>query len=239
MKGGKQEKWHARTYPRMVTTWHSGQDFLDNYQPGSGPGTLFVPYKRVRDLPGEARINIVVSVIMRFSDRAADFHVHARVLERRTESEPPGLLLQFLEEEQDREHLVRACAKGEYISYFRRRHHRTACNLPAQIKTDKGKIKNSTAIDISEAGVGLVTDQALKLEMPVRVILSFPDGQELDLRGRVASVVPKGPQQGVGVEFLFDSTYQRNQTANQIKKLQAGQFERPDLIYGQDTEIVD
>lgn len=239
MKSNQSAKSQATIYPRMKATWRTGKMFLDNYQPGSGPGTFFIPYKRARDLPAEARLNIVVSVIMRFSDRAADFHVHARVLERRTEAEPPGLLLQFLDEEQDREQLVQACAKGEYISYFRRRHRRTACNLPARIKTDKGKLKDSTAIDISEAGVGLVTDQALKLEMPVNVTLSFPDGKELSLPGRVASVVLKGPQKGVGVEFLFDSTYQRNECANQIKKLQAGQFERPDLVYGEDSQVQD
>ena len=51
MKGGKQEKWQTRAYPRMVTTWRTGQEFLDNYQPGSGPGKFFIPYKRARDLP--------------------------------------------------------------------------------------------------------------------------------------------------------------------------------------------
>jgi hypothetical protein len=239
MKSNRSVSPQASIYPRMKTTWRTGKMFLDNYQPGSGPGKFFIPYKRARDLPAEARINIVVSVIMRFSDRAADFHVHARVLERRTETEPTGLLLQFLDEEQDREQLVLACAKGEYISYFRRRHRRTACHLRARILTDRGKVKESTAIDISEAGVGLVTDQALKLEMPVNITLSFPDGKDLTLPGRVASVVLQGPQKGVGVEFLFDSTYQRNETANQIKKLQAGQFERPDLVYGEDSEIQD
>ncbi len=121
----------------------------------------------------------------------------------------------------ERQELVVACAEGESIPYFRRRHERVDCRLPVRVSIGKGRKLDSTAVDISEGGVGLVTDHALLLKMHVILSATLPSKKRISLRGRVVSVIPKGPQQGVGVEFVFESVEQRGEMADQVALLRS------------------
>lgn len=76
-------------------------------------------------------------------------------------------------------------------------------------------------MDISESGMGLLPDHALELKMPVLLSIAFSDKKSMSVRGRVVSVIPKGPQKGVGVEFLSESTEQRNELADQVALLKS------------------
>jgi hypothetical protein len=58
--------------------------------------------------------------------------------------------------------------------------------------------------------------------MNVRLAIFFPGTKRpLTIRGRVAAVIPEGPRQGVGVEFLFDSPAQRDEVKYQVSMIRS------------------
>jgi hypothetical protein len=164
----------------------------------------------------------LLSVNLQFLDRKAEFHIHVKVVERLTAGDNRGLRLEFLPEEKERQELVMACAGGATFPYFRRRYERTPCRLPVRVNMEGDKRLDSMAIEISEGGVGLVPNHTLKTEMGVKLSIFFPGmKQPLTIRGRVAAVIPEGPRQGVGVEFLFDSPAQRDEVKYQVSQIRS------------------
>lgn len=115
-----------------------------------------------------------------------------------------------------------ACAGGANFPYFRRRYERTPCRLPVRVNMEGDRRLDSMAIEISEGGVGLVPNHTLKTEMNVKLSIFFPGMKKpLIIRGRVAAVIPEGPRQGVGVEFLFDSPAQRDEVKYQVSLIRS------------------
>ena len=144
------------------------------------------------------------------------------MVERLTAGDNRGLRLEFLAEEKERQELVMACAGGANFPYFRRRYERTPCRLPVRVSMEADRRLDSMAIEISEGGVGLVPNHTLKTEMGVKLSIFFPGMKNpLTIRGRVAAVIPEGPRQGVGVEFLFDSPAQRDEVKYQVSLIRS------------------
>ena len=208
------------SYPKLESIWESGESFLAYHAvEEKRPGRFFHPASGDPELPAEGVPGALLSVIIRFRDRNAEFHMHGRVLERRTAGERPGLLIEFLEEEREREALVVAFARGESVPYFRRRWERISCNLYVLVHTGWGKRVDALAVDISEGGVYLVPIHELRVEDMVTLSVTFPGRKRIAMAGRVASVIPDGPQQGTGIEFLFESKKQRDDLVEQVALL--------------------
>jgi hypothetical protein len=213
---------YLQTFPKLESIWQSGEEFLENYKASGQVGRFFYPFAEDQPPPPEAKVGALVSVDLQFLDRKAEFHIHARVIERLTAGENRGLRLEFLPEEKERQELVMACAGGATFPYFRRRYERTPCRLPVRVNMEGNRKLDSMAIEISEGGVGLVPNHTLKTEMGVQLAIFFPGMKKpLVIRGRVAAVIPEGPRQGVGVEFLFDSPAQRDEIKYQVSMIRS------------------
>lgn len=210
-----------RPFAALEADWQTGADFLDQFEL-AGEGTFFVPVPDAASLPTDAVPGAILSVLIRFIDRGAEFNVHARVMEQHA-GERVGLTLAFLEEERARQELVLTCARGESLPYYRRRHERIPCALPVRLETRSGQELETTAISISEGGAQLAMDSPpLEEDDIVWLHIAFPDlDSPLRVRGRVASVIREGPQPAVGIELQFSSVELRDQVRTQIHKLRA------------------
>jgi hypothetical protein len=163
---------------------------------------------------------MLVSLVVRFEDREAQFHLHARVLDRRTGSEKRGLSLEFLKEENDRVELLLMAAKGESLPYRRRRHSRIIYELAARIDL-AGVVITAKTNNITEGGVHVALESPPSEDTELDIELMFPNGTSLTLRGRVAESIESGPQRGVGIEFLFASSDERDALRDQVALLRA------------------
>ncbi len=218
----KKRDWSQDVYSKLVSAWQACEQFLANLEIRDGPARLFHPIRDDLEFPPQAGMGALLSVFIRLLDRQApDFHLHAYVVEKRVAGKERGILLEFLEEEKDRLELVLVCAEGESIPHFRRRYERITCRLPVKIKEFRRKWQDCTAIDISEGGLGLIPTHDLKPETLVVLSIAFGDDRTIELNGRVASVVSRGPQQGLGIEFLFESAKQRDQVADYVAILRS------------------
>jgi pSer/pThr/pTyr-binding forkhead associated (FHA) protein len=215
------------SYPYLESIWQTGADFLSSYQLGSDPGRFYYSVSRNEVMTIEVEPGALISLDIRFLDRDTSFHVHTRVIERRTEGENPGLLLELVQEEKERQELVLACAKGESIPYFRRRYERISCRIPVILERTEDDKLPATAIDISEGGARLITNHSLESGIRVLLHLSFSEkkrlffsrSRRLDCNARVVSMMAKGPQNSLGVEFLFESSQQRNLLVEEVALL--------------------
>jgi hypothetical protein len=202
---------------QLESVWPTGAAFLEGYAPqAEGPGKFHVVSERQEP----HALGAVVSVLIRFLDREreAEFHVHARVVEKRGN----GLRLEFLPEEKNREELVVACARGESVAYHRRSHPRIRCDLPARLTTTSGERMTARALLISARGLQIAVPAVPRcaIDDVVQLALEFDDGVH-EMRARVAALVTEIQQPALGLEFLFDSAAQRDATADRVAVLAA------------------
>jgi hypothetical protein len=209
-----------RPLAALEADWQTGADFLEQLDLAQ-EGSFFVPLPDEASFPAEAVPGAILSLLIRFSDRDAEFNVHARVLERHV-GERVGLTLAFLEEERARRELVLTCARGESLPYYRRRHERIPCALPVRLETKDGQALETAAISISEGGAQLAMDAPPPLQEDdiVWLHITFPELDDpLRVRGRVASVIREGPQPAVGIELQYSSVELRDRVHDQIRRL--------------------
>jgi hypothetical protein len=206
------------TEATLESVWQTGAAFLDGYTAGDaasgGPGKFLCALQ-----PGaNAGLGATLSVLLRFVDREAEFHVHARVVERRESR----LRLEFLAEEKGREELVVACARGESVAYHRRARPRIPCDLAARVGASSARV-----VHISSRGLQVSVDglNRFAIDHEVRLTVDFEGGPQ-EVRARVAAVLAEGPQTGLGLEFLFDSAAQRDAVADQVAILAAREARR-------------
>ncbi|MBI5478294.1 MAG: PilZ domain-containing protein [Deltaproteobacteria bacterium] len=204
--------------PVIESDWETGAAFLEHVTHGEGPASFFHPV--AGELPAGAGPGGVVSVVLRFRDRAAEFHVHARVLERVEAGATRGLRLEFLESERGRQELVLACAAGESVHYRRRRTTRIPCRLPVRVRLPGAFLEDAETTDVGQGGLHLVGCRLAPPDSPLDLWIGFPgEPQPFAVRGRVVAAVPAGPQQGMSVEFRFASPGQRAALAALVAKL--------------------
>jgi hypothetical protein len=209
---------------RLVLSFESGAGFLHAVRREEGAPLRFRwrPAEG-RDLPPDTNAGGLVSAIIRLADREADFHVHLRVTERRSEGDLRGIVFEFLPEERAREELVLACAEGESIPYLRRRRVRVPCRVAVALTTAGAASEHrGTCTEISVGGMhvdvpgsldGLAPDATVNVDLEL-------DGRKLRVPGRVTARIDDGPQRGVGVEFLFESAQQRDAIAERVRALE-------------------
>ena len=173
-------------------------------------------------LPVQAKPGALLSVLIRFHEREAEFRIHARVVARCDRSDAPeehGLRLEFLPEEQKRRDLVLAWAEGDSVPYRRRHSERISCMLKARVKVGRQEFR-AFLTNISARGGYLISNCSLKEEAVVSLELSFSRNQRpFCIRGRVTSIIPEGAQSGYGIEFLFESAEQRADLSAEIARL--------------------
>lgn len=205
----------ARDLPRLVSSWPNGAMFREHVRETDGARTFFYPVDDAKALPVKIVVGSLVSISLRFVDRDTDFHVHANVVERVETGNKPGLVLAFLPEERDRQELVLAIADGESVPYLRRKAIRTPCTLGVGVIRENGAKLESTLSTISERGAHLEADMLSKNER-VQLAIAFP-GQKarVVVGGRVTARIT-GPEKGVGIEFIFVSSKQRDDVASVV-----------------------
>ena len=217
---------------RLELVFDTGHDLLLAIRRDPEQPTRFVwRVAEDRDLPPDTGMGALVSATIRVADREADFHVHLRVVERRTGGERRGIVFEFLPEEKSREELVVACAEGESIPYLHRRRTRVPCDLPVVLTlVPRGEL-SGTGTTVSVGGLHVALDGSLEQLAPdavVQVQIDF-DGKRVRVPGRVTSRIEAGPQRGVGIEFLFQSARQRDEVAERVGALASPTGHRTDL----------
>ncbi len=205
----------------LESVWPTGASFKAHYETREeGPGYFVYTAAPGQELPPEAVLGALVSVKLRFVAEEREFAIHARVIERREAASPRGLRLEFLPDERDREELILACARGESVPYFKRRHERITCSFKAEVTLANGSTAEGTVHDLSEGGLRLEVERALHVDDLLR--LSFPlppEAEPLVVHGRVMSLTPTGPEPGAGVAFQFRSAEERDRVAGRVARL--------------------
>jgi hypothetical protein len=212
-----------RELPIIEASWPTGEAFLEGVVQQEALASFWYAPPPGRGLPQGGRLGALVSVVLRFTDSGAELHVHARVIVRKPDGPGRGLRLELIREEAERQRLVLSCARGESVGYRRRRSARIPCSLPVQVTAGDGRLVEAEATTISRHGMHLALDSPPPLGAHVDVTVGFPGRgrRRLRLWGRVASVVPSGPQKGIGVEFVFSSAAERDALAEQVALLAA------------------
>ena len=201
----------------LESAWPKTTDFAAHYDKESL--TFLHPVPSEQALP-EAGVGELLSVLLIFIDRRAKIRIHARLLERRLGGAERGLLLAFLPEESSRIELVNVCAEGESIPYQRRAHERVACQIPARLEVPgAGPALDCLATNVSERGAFLATRALVEAESLARLTLHPRRGTSLELRVRVASVVHDGVEEGLGVEFFYRSSAEKQLMKDEVARL--------------------
>lgn len=203
----------------LRSAWLTGAEFLAAYSPGEGtPPRFFHSVPEELGLP-PAAVGDLVSVIVVIEDREAEFHVHARVIDRREGTTRRGFTLEIIPEEQERVEVILVAARGESLPYRRRRYdrvpHRAACTLSAP----DGRTWTAETTNINEGGLHAAVDAPMP-ETGALVAASFEiASQRRTLHARVVESVAAGPQRGVGVEFRFSSATERDAWWDEVSRL--------------------
>jgi hypothetical protein len=161
-----------------------------------------------------------VSVFITFEDRQAEFHVHARIIDRREGSKKRGMTLEVIPEEQERMEVILVAASGESLPYRRRRHGRISCHLPCELTSPDGNRWQGSATNVNEGGLHVAIDDPLPQPGSlVEVALAIEEDRRWQVRARVVETISSGPQKGVGLEFLFASARQRDALWDAVARL--------------------
>ena len=127
----------GETIPVLESVWVSGEEFLQHFKEDERTGRFFHPVKEVKDLPSGAHPGEMISVNLRFLYRNAEFHLHAKVLERLEEGEKIGLMLELLPEERSATaaDIIRFVAHhyGIRVADLKGRSNRRSIALPRQV----------------------------------------------------------------------------------------------------------
>jgi hypothetical protein len=201
----------------LRSVWKTGQDFLEHIIQ-QDPPRFFHRVPQDRALP-PGGIGELMSVLISLEDREAEFHVHARIIDRREGSEKRGMTLEVIPEERDRMALILVAASGESMPYRRRRHERITCRLDCKVTAADGRIWRCETTNINEGGLHAAVDEPLPPPgSPVEVEFEL-GGRRWELSARVSATIAAGPQKGVGVEFLFASARQRDELRGEVARL--------------------
>ncbi len=201
----------------LRSVWSTGADLLAQVI-DRDPPQFFCPIAVDRPLP-ELPVGTVISVVVAVEDREAEFHVHARVIDRRDGAVKRGLTLEIIPEERDRWGVILIAARGESFPYRRRRHSRVPVEFPCELSAQDGRKWRGLTTNVNKGGLHVAVDGELpEPELRVDVWVQLPE-DEWNLRGRVAIVIGEGPQRGIGIEFLFSSAEQRDGVQRAVVRL--------------------
>jgi len=136
------------------------------------------------------------------------------VLERCSSGPERGLRLEFLLEERERQELVLAWAAGESVPYFRRAGERVPCHLQVRIAGDGREPLDTVGDVISRGGVHVQAAVPLEPDSTVLARDRAPGPPPAAPARRARGLGhPRRPQEGAGIEFLFESAAQRDEVA--------------------------
>lgn len=206
--------------PIVRSVWKSGADFLEHYTEADPP-RIFCLVAADRELPPGLSVGTMVSVVVVLEERGTEFHLHARVLDRRKGTEKRGVTLELLREERDRIELLLVAARGESIPYFKRRYERIPCRVPCEIVTETGARLSGETTNVNEGGLHARVEPVPRRDEEVLVDVTLPGDRRWRIRARVVDVLAEGPQRGVGLEFLFASAEQRDEVRQDVAALRA------------------
>jgi hypothetical protein len=203
----------------LRSVWQTGQDFLAAYtQAADTPPRFFHQVAQELGLP-PAAVGDMVSVVLVFEDRDAEFHVHARVIDRREGTTRRGFTLEIIPEEQERVEVILVAARGESLPYRRRRYeripHRTVCTL----SDAAGRSWSGDTTNINEGGLHAAVAAPMPETGAVLTVGFEIDGRRRSLQACVVESVSAGPQRGVGVEFRFSSAAERDAWWDEVSRL--------------------
>jgi hypothetical protein len=205
--------------PKIQCVWQTRSAFLRDASECENTASFFHESDDT-DLPSGVSSGAVVSVEISFLDCEQTFHVHARVMYRCVEGPRRGLQLRFLEEEKPRQDMVFACAEGEEFPYVRRRTERVPCFFPVRVDVGRSMGFDAVATDLSEGGLRIALTHRLTANTEVDLWLNVPNLQQgLMTRGRVAYSSAEGQQQGAGIEFMFNSSKEREAVRQQVQAI--------------------
>jgi Tfp pilus assembly protein PilZ len=202
--------------PVLVVPIKDRAHFLEMYFEKGGLGGMFIRGLTQLSLGDEVELQL------RFLEEAIDFRVKGTVRWRRTtsgrKSLPPGLGIEFLPESGAAEQKLLAYAMGHEVSIVHRGGQRYGAQLA--VKLTEGSRKRVIATDdLSEGGAFLLTDGAYEVGDLLTLNVRPPGAIfGIALEARVAWC-RGGDRPGVGVEFRFDNTRQKQRIEKLVAQL--------------------
>lgn len=148
------------------------------------------------------------------------------------ESPPQAVLIRFASEEQETLEFVLSVARGETDpgSSHGRRYHRLPLEIPVDWQiSGQGDVVISSTDDVSGGGVQIRTQNPPPIGTEVVLLLSMDDAPDRQLRipGRVAWVRTDGGFSGMGVRFTTESTEEKKQIRDRIRKyMERGEIQK-------------
>ena len=193
----------------LTTSFACGAEFVERLEEGSSPGVFFHRSTDEALTSSALGAGALVALTIRFLDPVAEFQVHARVVDRKVPE--PGLWLEFLAEEAERQELVCAFAEGQSVAYRRRGSTRVSTEVPVRAITREGEAFDGHAINISARGMQLKISGSFETDSHVGLAISIAGQKDpLRVQAKVVAVVASGPQEGISVEFQFASSEARD-----------------------------
>lgn len=193
-----------------------GERSEDGEGHGGEGGGLFVPGELDVELGEE------VDVELSFTEEQVRFHIRARVKWKRTAAGrraiPPGVGIEFLPSQQRTQRQILRFAEGKESVHHVARERRWSLAVDVRLSDGHGaQAAAGVTDDISEGGCFIVTTAPLEPGMRVEVKLKAPGALFgwLTLPGFVAWRRQQSGNDGVGIEFAFESERQREK----VKKI--------------------
>lgn len=204
--------------PVLVVPIKDRAHFLDMYFEKGGLGGMFIRGLTQLSLGDEVELQL------RFLEEAIDFRVIGTVRWRRTTSGrrslPPGLGIEFAPESGSAEQKLLAFAMGREVAIVHREGRRYGAQLAVKIMQGKDKTVIETD-DLSEGGAFLLTENHYEIGDMVTLNVRPPGAIfGIALEARVAWR-RGGERPGVGVEFRFDNTRQKQRIEKLVGQLKA------------------
>jgi len=204
------------------------RDFLKKYTEDISKGGLFV--KAVNPLPHGTPVT--VKLMLPGYD---DIELKGKVVYVLKEDEAvkigrsPGMGIEFLDLSEPivrrMEDLVKKIKEKVSIEFDeRRKDERVLAEIKLKFKSANGFIQKY-AEDISKGGVFISTDKPLPFDTVVKLVLIFPDGEELKLDGKVIYVLNQEEAKkllrspGMGVQFINVTPEMSKKLEEKIEKL--------------------
>jgi uncharacterized protein (TIGR02266 family) len=152
--------------------------------------------------------------------------LHGSVLWRREGNDPrspAGCSIGIAVEDREKVNFLNGYVRGGLLNRRERR------RLPVRLPVSYGGVdstEQAVTRDINEEGCFIVTESPLPEDTQIHVVLSFPGGAEIDVRGVVSHtvVVEDEDVPGMGVRYTMDEGKQKQMTAA-VDRLEASFLE--------------
>jgi len=164
-----------------------------------------------------------VVVEVEFPGQKRSFRLRGKVVARRRASRelprPPGVQVEFSREEDQTLRMILDHAQGKEVAFIDRGSKRMPCSFEVSYRRDEDFVKEF-AEDIGEGGTFIRTENLFAVGTDVECRLRPPGYlMGIKIKAKVAWVLERGPEKGMGLQFVFETERQQKKIRTLVKKL--------------------